>query len=568
MSTEDREKLELKVSWAEGCGVIQCEASRTPNAMKTTVQKLAAAFTAAWPPSRVAWEAQAMESRPALGINQAKEYDEMIEALLPLCQRGESFLGTLLRVLKEHGPMPGREPEESRETLGDYGLRLARQTHDLLDQVGAPKTGVFGPLTPFARIEALAKDRDEALTGSAPYASAYNRAIADAHNAMADEFGHASQDPNGIRAQAAIRRLYKPLTEETKQTAGTTAPPSLLSENERRFRAEVAERLWWALGPSGGQATKHDLDAMLVEVVRASEDALKWRNREVTEAGIRDATLEEAAKVVDEVSRDGGITSIRRSAEACAREIRALKSKPVPATSEASALPPVIVTDTLCVDDVPPVTTWSTPEVWATLSGPQRARVEMGLPPDPRPPLGTPPLCLTPGCEKPTGHAPPCEPCGAKRGPTGDVPPMARIAVMDGAVETGAITFGDLKADWQALVTRDASGRLVIKHGDLYGPKSVAPQPSGNSGELPASEVEDVLSSGGGFSRLSPEPIHDSAWARKQVLAGRIVRRGLKGRPVGLEPSDSGAWMVYVTTGGEYRMSLEDAEATDWQVVE
>ncbi len=39
--------------------------------------------------------------------------------------------------------------------------------------------------------------------------AAYNRAITDAHNAMADEFGITSDNPDGIRAQAAIRKLYR-----------------------------------------------------------------------------------------------------------------------------------------------------------------------------------------------------------------------------------------------------------------------------------------------------------------------------------------------------------------------
>ena len=582
MSTEDREKLELKVSWAEGCGVIQCEASRTPSAMKTTVQKLAAAFTAAWPPARAAWEAQAMEFRPALGVNQAKEYDEMIEALLPLCQRGESFLGTLLRVLKEHGSMPGREPEESRETLGDYGLRLARQTHDLLDQVGAPKTGVFGPLTPFARIEALAKDRDEALTGSAPYASAYNRAITDAHNAMADEFGHASQDPNGIRAQAAIRRLYKPLAESAKSDVSDAHPPEdvaphdrevhvvldstgvpstgidgrtlsvrerirllekqcsdaldeyasfrvmagepktlperirllgdswrRLEDEQRRIRAEVAERLWWALGPSGGQAKKHDLDAMLAEVVRANEDALKWRNREVTATSIRDAAMEEAAGEADFVVGTAFNDPIRVSARALADRIRALKAKrPEPkwlsvdevenrernedaarilkdhgfgdvlvSVTDAkpapdAALSPVIVTDTLCVDAVP---------------------------------ASTPPLCLTPGCEKPTGHAPPCEPCGAKP----------------------------------------------------------VPQPSGNSGELTPEQIRELKEfreSRAAERKVDPN-VHDFGWALHQMRAGRKVRRVNESSIIAFTPDG------FHFGGNEILLSKGDLLATDWQVV-
>ena len=38
----------------------------------------------------------------------------------------------------------------------------------------------------------------------------YNRAIADAHNAMADAFGLTDTDEkHGARAQAAIRRLYR-----------------------------------------------------------------------------------------------------------------------------------------------------------------------------------------------------------------------------------------------------------------------------------------------------------------------------------------------------------------------
>lgn len=52
MSGERREKIELSVSWGSGAGSIRCEADDTPNAMKTTVQKLLAAFVSAWPPVR------------------------------------------------------------------------------------------------------------------------------------------------------------------------------------------------------------------------------------------------------------------------------------------------------------------------------------------------------------------------------------------------------------------------------------------------------------------------------------------------------------------------------------
>jgi hypothetical protein len=565
-----------------------------------------------------------------------------------------------------------------RAEVEAFGFRFAyhlrqemKQGHtDPQRMVGAAmRAANLAPLVPLSGEARPPRHAEAGATAdmgvSRTYVAAYNRAITDAHNAMADEFGHGSQDRDGIRAQAAIRRLYmreegvslmdsheahavlssigvpskgvdgrmlsvreriralekqcsdaldeyaafsvmggeaKTLPERIRllgdswrrlEAQGTTIPSSLLSENERRFRAEVAERLWWALGPSGSQAKKHDLDAMLAEVVRANEDALKWRSREVSATGIRDAALEDAISAVP-------ISLPTNYYRETVERIRALESKPA--------------TDTPAPDEWPMLTAFSCvmrglldyhrpkkggpegwqkdrPERWlhrvreetndlglllTAKERPlpqevQRAAADVanmammvsdayacqyaGSGEEKQAVTPTPPLCLTAGCEKPTGHAPPCAPCGAKPSP----------AWRSGYDQSAPVVIGP-----------DGTG--------------TAAQPSGDSGELPAPSegvpclvgLRAIQEEGmkraaekwerGEMDGPTPEPVHDFGWALARMREGKRVaypewwafKRKIKWVRLALGITET----IVDDTGEGVRFTQDVLLGTNWQVVE
>lgn len=136
------------------------------------------------------------------------------------------------------------------------------------------------------------------------------------------------------------------------------------------------------------------------------------------------------------------------------------------------------------------------------------------------------PDCLTPGCEKSTGHAPPHEPCGAKP----------------------------------------------------------APQPSGNSGELPGNRKvvrrlgpcptcgESMLHVSGcamGIieSGVVPEPLHDFGWALQQMRAGKKVRREAWEDRSAFVSARAGLLKMN-GTNSDFTPWESTVFATDWQVVE
>lgn len=234
MSDERREKIELSVSWGCGAGSIQCEADGTPNAMRNTVQKLVAAFVAAWPTARA-----------ALSVPEQNQPEAVASA-----------------------------PEPNA------------------------------------------------------YASGYNRAITDAHNAMAYEFGHASQDPNGIRAQAAIRRLYKPV-------AAVPTPDEEKAQPTLEKQCSDALDEYAAFRVMGGEAKTLPERIRLLgdswqRVKAAHAEAEEQVSRLLAEAtkremAIRDAALEEAVTVMGNVGLPP-LDEWMKTIEA----IRARKSKPAP----------------------------------------------------------------------------------------------------------------------------------------------------------------------------------------------------------------------------------------------
>ena len=124
------------------------------------------------------------------------------------------------------------------------------------------------------------------------------------------------------------------------------------------------------------------------------------------------------------------------------------------------------------------------------------------------------PDCLTPGCEKPTGHAGPHEPCGARKAPQQCQHPSCTLPPHDGPHE-------------------DTNGMTYCV------------QPSGNPGEL---------------------PVHDFGWALQQMRAGKKVRRAA------FIPSAhyrlDGCYVMNHTSTTQHLMPWDDLTATDWQVME
>lgn len=211
MSDERREKIELSVSWKGGAASIQCEAGGTPNAMKMTVQKLAAAFVAAWPPARDVW-----------------------------CAHVESAAGTSI-------PPSLLSENEKR----------------FREEVAASLRVILYPGQP------------------AP-----------------------SLDLDGLlhEADARLNRGKPPL--------GNPPPSVVLSDVERKLAAAL-------------NTEPDDFEDLTRVAMRAAEDAKKWRERERTATDIRDAALEEAAARFDRSAATLTAWQVRSF-------IRALKSKPAP----------------------------------------------------------------------------------------------------------------------------------------------------------------------------------------------------------------------------------------------
>ena len=292
-----RRRIEVSVECDDGKGAIQCEASTSGAAMGTVVRKLASAFSAAFPAARASWDAQRQEEHAALGINHANEYADMVELLTPLRGRDESVLGTLRRVLTEHGPMPGRESEEEPTPI-------RRE----------PGTGLYAQGAEQAHL--VLAERMSIILGK-KFGSTSAALMEMVHRVIpAAERVAVLQRLNETGAQVTPIASVPPVS--------TTIPPSLLDENEKRFRAEVAERLCAIIAPD----RKDSVDMAWVE--QKVRWLVKFQQDHATPDAVRDAALEEAAKAIMAKQYAAKMTPAAwdEGMVDAAQVVRALKSKP------------------------------------------------------------------------------------------------------------------------------------------------------------------------------------------------------------------------------------------------
>lgn len=149
---------------------------------------------------------------------------------------------------------------------------------------------------------------------SSDYVRGYNRAITDAHNVMADEFGHASRDPNGTAR-----------TDEDARSRAILAHARLVQNEPSAAQAILESILWGAAMP----------DAEWLKALADGDHARSSLHGEHVALGrrlaeARDAALEEAANTAEAVIDERDSCYVRARSETIAFRIRALKSKPAP----------------------------------------------------------------------------------------------------------------------------------------------------------------------------------------------------------------------------------------------
>lgn len=178
------------------------------------------------------------------------------------------------------------------------------------------------------------------------YVTGYNRAVTDAHNAMADVFGIASEDPNGPRAQAAMARP-EPTWEECHGAIDTLGVPRVgedgrilsVRERIRLLERQCSDALdeYASFRVMGGEVKTLPERIRLLgdswqRVKTAHAEAEEQVSRLLSEAPKRETAARDAA--LDEVKE--AVTIPYRVADPAARHselvarIDALKSKPAP----------------------------------------------------------------------------------------------------------------------------------------------------------------------------------------------------------------------------------------------